>query len=87
MISMYPWFSSGRCQTRPLHVAPCKSCCSMLRACRSWPLISITARRLRTLFEMLANSVTTAPIITSVIAIAISISTSVKPPTCGRADD
>ncbi len=47
--------------------------------CCIWVLISIVARRFETLLEMLANSVTTAAIISSVIAIAISISTSVMP--------
>src|SRR4051812_20812656 len=77
---MYPWFDSGRCHVTPGQVAPCRSCCNTFRTCRSWPDISVVARRFRTPLLILANSVTTAPIITSVMAIATSISISVNAP-------
>ena len=50
-----------------------------LPAWRSWPLSSMTARRLRMLLERLAKRVTTAAIMMSVMAVAISISMRVRP--------
>ena len=60
-------------------VQPARSRASCCRTWRSWPEISISARRLEMLPERLANSVTTAAIIRSVMAVAISISMRVRP--------